>query len=98
MSRRITAATAKARFADCLRDVSRGEEIVITRYGAEVAAIVSVDELQQLRRLRAATCDGGLIGVVGRYDDAEPMVDALDAIVAGRSTGRVLEVPGSQSM
>lgn len=78
--RTITAAEAKARLADSLRVVERGEVVVITRYGKPVAALVSADELQQLERLRARSPQDGLAKLAGRWADSEELVGQLDQI------------------
>ena len=96
MPRTVTASVAKNKFGDCLRDVEGGEHIVITRYGEPVAALVTVDELERLRRLRAASPADGLAGLVGKYSDGDGFAEALDAVVAERSPARPLYVPDDE--
>jgi prevent-host-death family protein len=81
LSRRtVTAAEAKAKFADSLRWVEKGHVVVITRYGKPVAALVNADELEQLERLRSKSPDEGLAKLVGRWSDSEELPIELDRI------------------
>ena len=50
--REVQATVAKARLAELLRDVERGESITITRNGKRVAALVPIqDQEREQRRL-----------------------------------------------
>lgn len=93
MSKTMSAAAAKSQFADCLREVEHGQDVVITRYGRPVAVLVDPSELEQLRRLRASSPGEGLAGLVGRYADGEDLSLALDAIVAERGAMRPAAAP-----
>ena len=84
----VSAAEAKARLADCLRAAENGDEVVITRYGKAVAALVSPGDLAALRRLRAAGPQAGLAGLVGRWPDGESLAQELAAVVEARSQSR----------
>lgn len=77
MSRRVTAARAKAHFADCLRSAERGDSILITRHGRPVAALVPAAELKQLDRLRTAGPEKGLAGIAGGWKGSEDLVRAV---------------------
>ncbi len=88
VSKTVTAAHAKTHLAACLRAVERGEHVLITRYGKAVAALVAAQDLERIERLRAAGPDAGLGGLLRRWEDGAEIVDALDEIVADRSTGR----------
>jgi prevent-host-death family protein len=83
---RISIAEAKARLADCLRRAEGGEPIVITRHGKAIAALVSVEQLDQLDRLRAAGPQGGLASVAGGWEGSEEVAER--AVAYGRTTGR----------
>jgi prevent-host-death family protein len=83
----ISAAKAKARFAECLKAAERGEALVITRHGRRVAAIVPAAELEQLRRLRAAGPRAGLAGLAGGWKGSEEIVDAVRRIRRTRGRG-----------
>jgi prevent-host-death family protein len=74
----VSAAEAKAHFADCLRCAERGEAVVITRHGKAVAALVSASELREIERLRAAGPEAGLAGLAGGWKGSEEFVRALD--------------------
>lgn len=81
----MTAAEAKARFAESIRLVEKGEVVVITRHGEPVAAMVTPDELEELGRLRSRTPGEGLAGLVGKWKDAEELVRELDGEERGAS-------------
>ena len=57
----------KSRFAECVRAAESGHEIVITRHGKAVAALVSSEDLGLLRRLRAAEGGQGLATLAGGW-------------------------------
>ncbi|MED5371350.1 MAG: type II toxin-antitoxin system Phd/YefM family antitoxin [Myxococcota bacterium] len=90
MTKTLSAAIAKAQFSDCLREVEQGGEVLITRYGRPVAVLVSMEELDQLRRLRAASPMEGLAGLLGQVPDGDEYAESLDAVVAERSVGRTV--------
>lgn len=54
--------------------------VVITRYGQPVAALVGIEELAQLKRLRARGPTDGLAGLVHRWDDGDELATALDQL------------------
>jgi prevent-host-death family protein len=74
MKRTMSAAEAKTHFAACLRFAEQGRAIVITRHGRPVAAMVSAEEVEQLRRLRAAGAPAGLAAVAGGWPGSEELV------------------------
>ena len=74
---KVSAARAKAEFAEYVRKAQAGEAIVITRHGKAVAALVSADRLRQFERLRAAGPEAGLAGLTGGWEGSEDLVDAL---------------------
>ena len=51
--REVQATVAKARLAELLRDVERGESITITRNGKKVAALVPVEDEEREQRRQA---------------------------------------------
>jgi prevent-host-death family protein len=73
----VSAAKAKAQFAECLRRAEAGDSVVITRHGRAVAALVRADRLQQLERLRAAGPAAGLAGLVGGWRGSAELVRLL---------------------
>jgi prevent-host-death family protein len=75
----LTAAEAKARFADCLRTAEAGEPVLVTRHGKPVAAIVGAEDLRQLERLRAASPDEGLAGLAGKWKDGDAFADFIQS-------------------
>ncbi len=77
MATRVTAARAKAEFAECVRKAEAGEAVVITRHGKPVAALVSAERLRQIERLSAAGPEAGLAGLAGGWEDSEEVVEAL---------------------
>ena len=80
MSRTVSAATAKAQFAQCLRSVELGEAVLVTRYGKTVAAIVAPEEWDKIERLRAAGPEAGLASLVGAFSDADELVEVLSSL------------------
>jgi prevent-host-death family protein len=85
-SPRISIVEAKARLADCLRRAEAGELIVVTRHGKPVAALVPVDLLDQLDRLRAMGAEGGLASVAGGWQGSEEIAER--AVAYKRTVGR----------
>ena len=69
----VSAAEAKAHFAECLRTVEKGRPVLITRHGKAVAALVPAEEAAQLRRLQAAGPQGGLAGIAGGWEGSEEL-------------------------
>ena len=51
--REVQATVVKARLAELLRDVERGESITITRNGRKVAALVPIEDDERERRGQA---------------------------------------------
>jgi len=80
----LSSAQAKTRFAEALRLVERGGLVEITRYGQPVAVLVSAEHLEQLERLRGASPQEGLAGLIGRWDDGEDFAAELEQIAASR--------------
>ncbi len=73
----VSAAKAKAEFAECIRKAEVGDAVVITRHGRAVVALVPVDRLQQLERLRSAGPAAGLAGLAGGWSGSDELVRAL---------------------
>jgi prevent-host-death family protein len=67
----VSVAEAKARFAEQMRRAEAGEPVVITRHGTPAVALVPVEDLMALRRLRAAGPQGGLASVAGGWEGSE---------------------------
>ena len=80
----VSAADAKSRLAEHLRSIERGNEIVITRHGKAVAALISAGDLVQLRRLRAARPETGLAGLAGGWEGTEALVKEVARIRRSR--------------
>jgi prevent-host-death family protein len=74
MATTVSAAKAKAEFAECIRKAEAGDPVVITRHGKAVVALVRADRLQQLERLRSAGPAAGLAGLAGGWRDSEELV------------------------
>ena len=86
MARIRTIVDAKAHFAQCVREAERGEAVVLTRHGKSVAAIVPIDLVEELARLRAAGPAGGLASISGGWRGSEEVAEK--ALEYGRSVGR----------
>lgn len=88
MARTLSAARAKAEFAECVRRAEAGDAVVITRHGRPVAALVAAQRLKQLERLRAAGPEAGLAGLAGGWKGSVQLVKVLAR--SRRSKARVL--------
>lgn len=84
MGRSVSVAEAKAHFSECVRDAEEGEPVLVTRHGRPVVAIVPVEDLEALRRLRASGPSGGLASVAGKFREAPEFADELDELVNAR--------------
>jgi prevent-host-death family protein len=92
MATTVSAAKAKAEFAECLRKAEAGDPVVITRHGKAVVALVRADRLQQLERLRSADPAAGLAGLAGGWGGSEELVRRVAG--AHRSKTRRVARPG----
>ena len=72
-------AEAKAKLSDAVRSAEQGEAVVITRHGRPVAALVRVEDLERLQRLRAAGPEGGLASLAGGWAGSDDLVRNLQA-------------------
>jgi len=84
----VSAARAKAEFAECVRRAEAGDTFVITRHGRPVAALVAAGRLQQLERLQAAGPEAGLAGLAGGWKGSVQLVEVLAR--SRRSKARVV--------
>jgi len=73
----VSAAKAKAEFAECIRRAEAGDPVVITRHGKAVVALVRADRLDQLERMRSAGPAAGLAGVAGGWPGSKELVKVL---------------------
>ena len=67
MATTVSAAKAKAEFAEYVRKAEAGDPVVITRHGKAVVALVPAHHLEQFQRLRAAGPSAGLVGLAGGW-------------------------------
>lgn len=89
MAARRSVTDAKSHVAACLASAEAGEQVVITRHGRPVAAIVSAEDLETLERHRDDDPDAGLAGLLASWtDEDEPLADDLIDVVARRSPPR----------
>lgn len=84
MTKLVTAAEAKARFADYVRATEHGDSVLITRHGKPVAALVPASELAELERLRAAGPKAGLAGLAGGWEGSEALVREVSSVRRSR--------------
>jgi prevent-host-death family protein len=89
MATTVSAAKAKAEFAECIRKAEAGDPVVITRHGKAVVALVRADRLQQLERLRSAGPAAGLASLAGGWRDSEELLRHL----AGSRRSKARRVP-----
>ena len=78
MSKEISIAQAKAKLSVCVREVESGGPIVITRHGKPIVALVRINDLEHLQRLRKAGPEGGLASLAGGWEDSEELVYILE--------------------
>jgi len=74
MSRNLTIVEAKTHLSDCIREVERGDSLVITRHGKAVAALVPAEILEHVERLKKAGPEGGLASLAGGWKGSEDLV------------------------
>ena len=78
MNKEISLAEAKATLSECIREVEKGNMLVIKRHGKPVAALVQPKDLDHLERLRKAGPEGGLSSVSGGWEGSEDLVRILE--------------------
>ena len=79
MATTVSAAKAKAQFAECMRKAEAGDPVVITRHGKAVVALVRADRLEQLERLRSAGPEAGLASVAGGWRGSQELANIVEA-------------------
>lgn len=84
VSKALSVAEAKAHFSECIETALEEGYILITRYGKPVAAVVDIQDLAQLQRLRAAREAGSLADIAEGWEDADEFAQILDEIVQDR--------------
>lgn len=91
MTKRISAAQAKAHLSDLMAQVAYGgEHYVIERRGKPLAALVSVDDLERLEQGRATSGrPQGALAIVGAWREVDDQ--DLDALIADIFSERVRE-------
>lgn len=85
-SKHVSVAEIKATLSEQIREAEHGRTVLITRRGRPVAALVSTDELERLRRLKSAGPEGGLASVAGGWKGSDELADLLDS--SARKTSR----------
>jgi prevent-host-death family protein len=85
----VSVVEAKARFSECVREAEAGGVVLIRRHGKAVAAVVPAEDVESLRRLRAAGPEGGLASLAGGWKGSDELV----ASVAGLRRGRPRRAP-----
>ncbi len=84
----LTTSEAETRFTEALRIVQGGGLVEITQSGTAIAALVSVENLSRLKRLRSADPGEGLAGLAGLWEDGDELAADLDRIAASRTPPR----------
>lgn len=84
MSKSLSTAEIKAHLSESIDLAIQEGFVTITRYGKPVAAIVSIEDLEQLQRLRTARMTGGLANLAQEWDDAEEFAEELNKVVLER--------------
>jgi prevent-host-death family protein len=73
----VTVAAAKAQFSACVREAEQGTTVVITKHGRRVAALVPAEDVEELRRLRAAGPKAGLASLAGGWEGSDDLVKEI---------------------
>lgn len=76
----VTAATGRG-VAGLVKDAERGEDIIVERHGRPVAALISVEHLNELHRVRADLIAASLV-LARELSDTGNRTDVDDAIAA----------------
>jgi prevent-host-death family protein len=84
MTKSLSTAQIKAHLSESINLAIQEGFVTITRYGKPVAAIVSYEDLEQLKRLRAGRLGGGLANLAEDWEDAEEFAQDLNKVVQER--------------
>lgn len=76
----VTAATGRG-VAGLVKDAERGEDTIVERHGRAVAAIIAVEQFDELQRVRADLTAAALV-LAREFTDTGDRVDLNDAITA----------------
>lgn len=76
----VTEATGRG-VAGLVKDAERGEDIIVERHGRAVAAVISVEHLDELHRVRADLTAAALL-LARELTDTGNRTDLSDAIAA----------------
>lgn len=76
----VTAATGRG-VAGLVKDAERGEDIIVERHGRPVAAVVSVEHFEEIRRLRIDLMHASLV-LARELTDTGRRTELDDAITA----------------
>jgi prevent-host-death family protein len=75
----LSVAEAKATLSDAIREVEAGSTVVITRHGKPVVALVRVEDLSAIERLRSAGPEKGLASIAGGWKGSNELVEAIES-------------------
>lgn len=76
----VTAATGRG-VAGLVKDAEHGEDIIVERHGRAVAAVISIDHLDKLRRVRSDLTAASLV-LARELSDTGNRTDLDDALAA----------------
>lgn len=76
----VSVVEAKARFSECVREAEAGGVVLIRRHGKAVAAVVPAEDVESLRRLRAAGPEGGLASLAGGWKGSDELVASVASL------------------
>ena len=85
MTRTVSVAEVKSRFAAYVRRAEAGNIVVLSRHGRPVAALIPADDVAQFERLRAAGPGKGLASLAGGWRGSEELVGLLTGQKRSRS-------------
>ena len=89
MSKNIGVAEVKKAFSAVISEVSlKGEHFVIEKNGKPMAALVSVQELQQIESSKEKEKKKGLLAAIGAWEDFEDLDSMVSAIYERRKKSK----------
>jgi prevent-host-death family protein len=82
--KRLSVADTKSRFSEVLRSAERGDRTIVMRHGKPVAVVGPFSAEEPRHSLPAPRETGGILSLVGLFDDWESMDRDLGEIIEAR--------------
>ena len=78
MSKCLSIDEAQAALPECIRQIQKGEPLLIMRGEKPVAALIRPEDLAQLERLAETHAEAGLASLAGGWDGSDDLVRCLE--------------------